>query len=98
MMSITWMVTFTVLIISERLLPLPAHVVRALAGALVVLGVALAALPAAVPALTIPPGAHPMTMPGAPHPMTMPAANPFRGTNTRPVQHGRTAAEGPHRR
>jgi predicted metal-binding membrane protein len=73
MMSITWMVTFTLLIVSERLLPLPAHVVRAVAGALVVLGIALAALPAAVPALTIPSGVHAMTMPSQAHPMTMPS-------------------------
>jgi predicted metal-binding membrane protein len=71
MMSIPWTVTVAVLIVGERLLPPPARVVHAVAAALVVLGVALAAWPAAVPALTIPPGAHPMTMPAKAHPMTM---------------------------
>jgi hypothetical protein len=61
MMSITWMVVLTVLIVSERLLPRPALAVQAVAGLLVVLGVAMAASPAAVPALTIPPRAHQMT-------------------------------------
>lgn len=61
MMSITWMAMLTVLIVGERLLPHPALAVHAVAAVLVVLGVAMAASPAAVPALTIPPKAHPMT-------------------------------------
>ena len=62
MMSITWTVILTVLIVSERLLPRPALAARAVAAALVVLGIAVALWPAAVPALTVPSKAHPMTM------------------------------------
>jgi Predicted metal-binding integral membrane protein (DUF2182) len=61
-MSITWTVVLTVLIVSERLLPRPALTTRAVAAALVVLGVAVAVSPHAVPALTVPAQAHPMTM------------------------------------
>jgi predicted metal-binding membrane protein len=63
MMSIAWMVVFTVVIAGERLLPRRALVAQAVAGLLVVLGVGIAAWPAAVPALTIPPSARQMTMP-----------------------------------
>lgn len=68
MMSITWMVLLTVLIVSERLLPHPALAVFAVAAVLVVLGVAMAVSPTVVPALTIPHKARPMTM-GARGPM-----------------------------
>jgi predicted metal-binding membrane protein len=62
-MSIAWMVVVTVLIAAERLLPRPAFTVPAVGAVLIVLGVAVAAVPAAVPALTIP----------APMPMAMSA-------------------------
>jgi predicted metal-binding membrane protein len=62
MMSITWMVVVTVLIAGERLLPRPALAVRATAGVLIVLGLAVAVSPTTVPGLTIPPAAHPMMM------------------------------------
>jgi hypothetical protein len=62
MMSITWMAVLTVLIASERLLPHPALAVRAIAVALVVLGIVLAVSPATVPGLTIARKAGPATM------------------------------------
>jgi predicted metal-binding membrane protein len=65
MMNITWMVVLTVLIAGERLLPRRALVVHAVAAILVVLGIAIAASPAAVPALTTPSTAHPMSMDAA---------------------------------
>jgi predicted metal-binding membrane protein len=62
MMSIAWMVVLTILIAGERLLPRPAPAVHAVAAVLVVLGIAVAAVPAAVPALRTPSKARPMTM------------------------------------
>jgi hypothetical protein len=53
MMSVTWTVLITVLIVAERLLPRPA-IVRGVAAALIVLGIALAAAPASMPGLTTP--------------------------------------------
>ncbi len=53
-MSIPWMVVITVLIAAERLLPRPALTVRAVAAVLIALGIAVAAVPGAVPQLTIP--------------------------------------------
>lgn len=58
-MSITWMVVVTALIGGERAAPRTA-VVRAVAGLLVVLGLALAIAPASVPGLTIPTHANAM--------------------------------------
>lgn len=60
-MSITWMVVVTALIVGERVAP-RTPVVRAVAGILVALGLALAIAPASVPGLTIPAHARPMTM------------------------------------
>jgi predicted metal-binding membrane protein len=54
MMSIAWMAMLTVLIAGERLVPWRTIGVRGVAVVLVVLGVAVAATPAAVPALTVP--------------------------------------------
>ncbi len=68
MMSITWMAVVTVLIAGERLLPRRALAVHAVAVVLIVLGVAVAAWPTAVPALTLSRTAHQMTM-GIPRPM-----------------------------
>jgi predicted metal-binding membrane protein len=62
MMSITWTAVITVLIVSERLAPRPALAVRAVAAALVVLGIAVAVSPASIPALTIPSRTRPMKM------------------------------------
>lgn len=52
MMSIAWMALLTVLIAGERLLPRRTLAVRAVGVVLVMLGLAVAAAPAAVPALT----------------------------------------------
>jgi hypothetical protein len=57
-MSITWMVLLTVLIVGERLVAQRGLAVPAVAAVLVVLGVGIAAAPASVPALTIPPTGH----------------------------------------
>lgn len=62
MMNITWMAVVTVLIVSERLVPRPAVAARTVAAVLVVLGLALALSPTAIPALTTPTKARPMTM------------------------------------
>jgi len=61
-MSVMWMAVITILIVGERLLPRSAILVRAVAVVLIVLGIGLAAAPAAVPGLTIPLQAHPMMM------------------------------------
>jgi predicted metal-binding membrane protein len=61
MMSMTWMVLVTGLIVTERLLP-RRRVVNAIAAVLVALGVAVAAVPADLPALTIPAGHAAMAM------------------------------------
>jgi predicted metal-binding membrane protein len=54
MMSMTWMVVLTVLIVGERVAPQRDVAVRAIAALLVVLGLAVALVPSTVPALTIP--------------------------------------------
>jgi predicted metal-binding membrane protein len=55
MMSLTWMVLVTVLIVSERVFRPPAVIARGVAGVLIVLGIAVAVAPGSVPGLTIPP-------------------------------------------
>jgi predicted metal-binding membrane protein len=58
-MSVGWMVLVAGMIAAERLLPWPAAAMRAIALLLVVLGVAVAAVPGRVPGLTVP-GHSPM--------------------------------------
>ena len=61
-MSITWMIVLTVLIVGERLVAQRSLAVPAVAAVLLLLGVGIAAAPASVPALTIPPTGHDAAM------------------------------------
>jgi predicted metal-binding membrane protein len=80
MMSVTWMALVTILIAGERLLPRPVLALRAVAVTLLVLGVAVAARPAAVPGLTIPPAGRSATMgmAGLDGPLTGPRDRGYR--------------------
>ena len=62
MMSLSWMAVVTALIVAERVLEPSAVIVRGVAAILIVLGLAVAAAPAAVPGLTIPSSAPPAMM------------------------------------
>jgi hypothetical protein len=59
MMSLGWTAVVTALIVGERVLRPSGTIVRGVAAVLIVLGLAVAAAPAAVPGLTIPSSAPP---------------------------------------